>query len=173
MGKSTLICAAPDCDERLVRSPHQGRNPKWCVSHKRFWERPDNPNLECSAEGCSRPVRAKTVCNMHYKRLLRAEGRMNDQPWNDRRRHNYHARRARMNGARNGNVVMLSEIVARDGSRCQWCGEVVDLELAWPNPLSKSIDHIVPISKGGTHELGNCQMMHLRCNSANGDRLVA
>lgn len=33
-----------------------------------------------------------------------------------------------------------------------------------PDPLCASIDHIVPLSQGGTNDLTNLQLAHLRCN---------
>lgn len=127
----------------------------------------------CTVEGCDRVRRAKGMCNMHYKRVLRAEGREKNPTWDDRRRSNYHNRRVRMQGGRNGELVLLQDLVARCGVICAWCGEAIDLRVEWPDPLSKSIDHIVPISRGGSHELSNCQLMHLGCNSQKGDRLAA
>ncbi len=126
----------------------------------------------CLEVECHRPVRARGVCSMHYKRLLRAEGKLRE-PWNDRRRSNHHARRARMNGAANADRVMLADLISRDALVCHWCQGVIDLDVQWPDPLSKSIDHIVPVSKGGAHTLENCQLMHLGCNSSKGDRLAA
>lgn len=47
---------------------------------------------------------------------------------------------------------------------CQLCGQPVDATLKWPDPMSKSLDHIVPLSKGGTHEPGSVHLAHLVCN---------
>jgi 5-methylcytosine-specific restriction endonuclease McrA len=33
-----------------------------------------------------------------------------------------------------------------------------------PDPMSPSLDHILPLSKGGTHEPRNVQLAHLGCN---------
>lgn len=55
---------------------------------------------------------------------------------------------------------------------CALCGEAVDRSLEWPHPLSKSVDHIVPISKGGTDDIENLQLAHLRCNISKHDRLL-
>jgi len=35
----------------------------------------------------------------------------------------------------------------------------------------KTIDHIVPMSKGGTNEISNMQIAHLRCNQRKGNRV--
>lgn len=54
---------------------------------------------------------------------------------------------------------------------CALCGEGIDRSLKWPHPLSRSVDHIVPVSKGGSDELENLQLAHLRCNQSKNDRL--
>lgn len=161
----------------------RGRPPKWCQNHRQLVRLESSAEQrqrersrvgeQCTVDGCDRVRRAKGMCNMHYKRVLRAEGREKNPTWNDRRRSNYHNRRVRMQGGRNGDLVLLQDLVARRGVICAWCGEAIDLRVEWPDPLSKSIDHIVPISRGGSHELSNCQLMHLGCNSQKGDRLAA
>jgi DNA-directed RNA polymerase subunit M/transcription elongation factor TFIIS len=57
-----------------------------------------------------------------------------------------------------------SEIFERDGWRCGICGAKIPRSLAHPHPMSVSLDHKVPLSKGGAHTRSNCQAAHLRCN---------
>ena len=38
--------------------------------------------------------------------------------------------------------------------------------------MSASLDHIVPLSQGGTHTLGNVQLAHLVCNERKHDRIL-
>jgi 5-methylcytosine-specific restriction endonuclease McrA len=50
----------------------------------------------------------------------------------------------------------------------------IDLGLAWPNPASASVDHIIPISMLSPDDprlwkLEFLRPSHLRCNSARGD----
>jgi len=123
----------------------------------------------CSANGCDRGVRARGMCAMHWRRWARAEGR-EVSVWDDRRRNNYHRRRAREQGSASGSRAFLADVLERDGSSCSLCGESVDLSLTWPDQLSKSIDHVVPLSKGGSHDLSNCRLAHLGCNVRKGNR---
>jgi 5-methylcytosine-specific restriction endonuclease McrA len=62
------------------------------------------------------------------------------------------------------------EIFERDQWTCQLCQRPVDDTIAWPAPLSPSLDHIVPISKGGDHSRANSRLAHLACNSSRGNR---
>lgn len=52
-------------------------------------------------------------------------------------------------------------IFERDGHRCQECGATEEI----------TVDHIVPISAGGTDDDGNLQTLCRSCNSRKGARL--
>lgn len=106
---------------------------------------------------------------MHYRRWNRRQGNEHTA-WDDKARDKYHRRRARMHGGRNGDPVLLTALAERDHG-CPRCGQPIDLTLTWPHPMSRSIDHIVPLSRGGAHSPDNTQLMHLRCNTAKGARL--
>jgi len=54
---------------------------------------------------------------------------------------------------------------------CQICYKKIKKNLKWPNPMSISIDHIIPLAKGGNHILNNVQPAHLICNISKGDRI--
>lgn len=56
------------------------------------------------------------------------------------------------------------DVFERDRWICGICNKKVDILLSYPHPMSKSLDHIVPLSKGGAHSFENCQTAHLRCN---------
>jgi len=38
-----------------------------------------------------------------------------------------------------------------------------------PHPKAPTIDHVIPLSKGGTHEPANVQLAHYYCNSIKAD----
>lgn len=167
-------CAWLDCGEAVGHLGDRGRRKKWCDEHRRELkrvQRKDHLTDKCSEVGCDRAVRARGVCNMHYKRILRTEGRLASEPWNDRRKNNHYRRRALMTGA-DAEGVQLADVVARDGLGCGICGAVIDQSLKWPDPYSLSLDHIVPLSRGGAHSLANCQLAHLRCNISKGARVA-
>ena len=57
------------------------------------------------------------------------------------------------------------EVFERDGWTCQKCGIAIDRSLEWPDPLSATIDHVVPVSAGGEHSRANARCLCLRCNT--------
>jgi 5-methylcytosine-specific restriction endonuclease McrA len=55
---------------------------------------------------------------------------------------------------------------------CGICGQPVDKKLRFPHPMSKSIDHIIPIHRGGhPSDIENLQLAHLSCNRAKSDKI--
>ena len=64
----------------------------------------------------------------------------------------------------------VKELVKRDGPFCKLCGKPLDMNLKVPNRAAVTIDHIVPLAKGGLHVGKNLQLAHLRCNSKKGAR---
>lgn len=66
------------------------------------------------------------------------------------------------------------KIIYAQQSVCGICGRPVDKKLPFPHPLSPTLDHIIPVQKGGDPvALENLQLAHLACNRAKGTKLVA
>lgn len=105
---------------------------------------------------------------MHWRRQARAEGREKAPAWDERRAARHAARRALERGAPNAEPFSKIDVHERDGWVCGLCREPVDRSLSWPEPLSASLDHILPLSKGGEHTLDNVQCAHLVCNLQKG-----
>lgn len=57
---------------------------------------------------------------------------------------------------------------------CGICGKPVDFSIKYPNPMSPTIDHIIPINKGGhPSDIDNLQLAHFCCNRAKSDKFLA
>ena len=55
---------------------------------------------------------------------------------------------------------------------CAICGKPVDKTLKPPNPLAPTIDHIIPLAKGGhPSDIENLQLTHATCNRQKSDKL--
>lgn len=57
--------------------------------------------------------------------------------------------------------VKLVEIFRRARGICALCGK-------WVHPRHASMDHIIPIVRGGPHKYSNLQLTHLKCNLRKG-----
>lgn len=56
---------------------------------------------------------------------------------------------------------------------CAICGKPVDFKLKFPHPMSATVDHIIPVSKGGhPSDIDNLQLAHLKCNRAKSDKTI-
>lgn len=85
----------------------------------------------------------------------------------EKNRRNSGIRRARQHDAFVAPVEMR-EVFDRCSGRCHLCGGRVKWGTAWPNPLSKSVDHLIPLARGGKHEPINVALAHLVCNMRRG-----
>ena len=57
---------------------------------------------------------------------------------------------------------------------CGICGKPVDFSYKYPHPLSPTVDHIIPIAKGGhPSDINNLQLAHRCCNRQKSDKLLA
>ena len=60
--------------------------------------------------------------------------------------------------------VSAMELFNRDGAGCSICGSDIDMTLRHPDLLSATVDHVLPVSRGGGHEPENLALAHLTCN---------
>ena len=70
--------------------------------------------------------------------------------------------RKRQNGVE---PIVVARIIERDGMFCHLCEKVV-------KPDEFSLDHVLPIARGGRHCESNVRVAHRRCNSRRGARLL-
>lgn len=75
-----------------------------------------------------------------------------------------HARRADKLGLPSDPTISLTEAYKRAKGVCAICNKDV-------KPGEASLDHVIPMSKGGPHLWENIQMTHLKCNCSKGAKL--
>lgn len=59
------------------------------------------------------------------------------------------------------------------GWMCNICLDTINPKLRKPNPMAATVDHLVPLCKGGTHTWDNVAPAHAACNFAKGDMLLS
>lgn len=78
-------------------------------------------------------------------------------------------RKARKRGASEMENVMPVEIFERDHWRCVSCRCTTPRELIGTNHGNEpTLDHVVPLARGGTHTSGNLQLLCRDCNTLKG-----
>jgi hypothetical protein len=189
------ICCIDGC-ESVVRghgwcSLHYLR---WRAHGDPLWHQ--TRHAECVVDRCDSAPRSSlaTLCEAHYMRLRRRgtleagqcsicqgplppESAASRQYCPDcslarrrsRARDQEHRRRAWLFDGANEKIDSL-EIFERDGWKCGLCHRKVNPKFVWPHRMSPSLDHIVPISKGGDHVRTNVHLAHLTCNLSKRDR---
>jgi len=75
--------------------------------------------------------------------------------------------RARKSGATIESFRVF-DVFVRDNWICGICKMPIDPSLTYPDPMSVSLDHIIPLSRGGDHSASNTQASHLNCNVRKG-----
>lgn len=107
---------------------------------------------------CSEFCRNKERLNRdkENRKKLRAQGK---------RYYCNHYRRAKKLGQAAEEGITKAKLLKRDGDRCALCTLPLQMDGDPRSDLYWSIDHILPISKGGSHTWENVQLVHRICNS--------
>jgi 5-methylcytosine-specific restriction endonuclease McrA len=106
--------------------------------------------------GCGDPTRRKRFCSAVCCNRYTS------------RQHEAAKRAARLGVEIGDLVVELIAVAERDGWVCHICRRKVDPKRKAPDPMAASIDHLIPLSKGGPDSMVNVALAHRRCNSARG-----
>lgn len=74
------------------------------------------------------------------------------------------ARRYAIERGAEADRIDILALYARDLGRCGICGGTVEFD-------DSSVDHIIPIARGGAHKWDNVQTAHLLCNIRKGAKV--
>lgn len=170
-------CSAKECNSASSRDWWANLPPEQkAATYRQDWLRersnPDNWPQQGPVRSCANCGDPVATLNARYcpedecKRAYQRDYTANNPEVFSRNRQ---ARRARLRGAF---VDRIDPVVVykRDKWRCGICGEQVTASLVYPDPMSPSIDHMVPLHLGGKHAWGNVQLAHLICNVRKGTR---
>lgn len=86
----------------------------------------------------------------------------------EKRRDYSRKRNALLRGAPDYEDFKSLEVFERDNYICGICTEPVDRDLVYPSMRMASLDHIQPVSLGGSHTRANTRCSHLDCNITRG-----
>lgn len=161
-----IPCRWPQCDGRK----HEGRG--LCSLHwqraKRVgdWDTPWEHWTPSTCQGCGESFLGRNRRQKHCSDgcAVTAWKRLNAERARELDRRHSGRRRARIL------ATTVSDFTETDvrmmyGDDCYLCGERINFKLKWPHIKSPSLDHVVPLSRGGTHTLDNVAMTHWGCNN--------
>jgi 5-methylcytosine-specific restriction endonuclease McrA len=109
------------------------------------------------------PDRRKNTLKKYHdknRQLLNAKARKHRQANMEQARSYVLARRGRIKAS--AKLVTVKEIIKMYASVCTYCGSSDKIE----------IDHIVPLSKGGRHSIGNLTPACRMCNASKGNKFL-
>lgn len=66
--------------------------------------------------------------------------------------------------------MTVESLAKRDGTKCNICSRSVDMSKTGLDPYGPTIDHLLPVSKGGTNDSFNLALAHRKCNTSRGNR---
>lgn len=179
------------CENAFVPTlPQQRYCSMACSSPARHIGRPGRSSavrfpdcIVCSRVFCTSNGKAK-VCSDECRRRSQSDWAVRkyatDPSFRDRNLAAVHARRTSKLGM-SSPAILLSYLIERDGGRCRLPHCLMPTRKVDPigarTPAKPSIDHVIPLSLGGEHELHNVQLAHYRCNlsknnRASGDQLA-
>lgn len=85
----------------------------------------------------------------------------------------YPPRRSDRTPGNRGAYEAARQKILKTQTVCGICGKPVDFSLKYPHPLSATVDHIIPVSKGGhPSDISNLQLAHRCCNRQKSDKLI-
>jgi hypothetical protein len=151
--RSDAVCCSGCCYDRVYHATH--RDESLIRSHA--WRDANPERARYWAQRWSR----KWVDENPEANRARSAQWVKDHP----EEHRAHNQRRRALQRSNGpcETFLDLEIFDRDMWICQICDLPVDQLLRYPDPMSVSLDHIIPIVKGGVHTKANVQTSHALC----------
>jgi 5-methylcytosine-specific restriction endonuclease McrA len=158
--------------QRNYRSANPEKVKEWAGRHKK-------PDPSKAAEW-TRKWAAKNVERVRAKQAEYREVTKQRRADYSRRRRLANPEYDRQNAARykarkRGNTVEKVDykaIAERDGDVCHLCASPIDPNAGKFAPLSRTFDHVIPLSRGGPHSMANVKVAHWVCNTRKNNRLV-
>lgn len=142
--RPTLSCSRPEC--------------------RREFALRRSPRVVCECRGCGTPFEKHAISTSRewcsrtcYERVRRKSRHLYSNTWQRMR-----CEKMRRNGHEKIDVLAVFE---RDNWTCQICDIRVNREAVHPDSMAPTIDHIVPVSKGGAHTWDNVRCAHSICNT--------
>lgn len=127
---------------------------------------------DCGKRFVARTAAQRTCCRSCGQKVRNGVASEEQRKAAERERYQRKCRRRRvLQQGGKAEPYTLAEIAKRDGYRCGVCRRKVNMRLVDGRlPMAPTIDHVVPVSKGGDDTKANVRLVHRRCNSSRGAR---
>ena len=88
------------------------------------------------------------------------------------RQSQYRIKSVRRQGVKKGATISHDQVAERDGYKCYLCNELVDMSLSRTSRFGATLDHVMPLSKGGQDTMDNVKLTHWICNILKSDKTL-
>lgn len=176
-GGSRCVFCSKAC-EKAFRSERKAKRLAFEDEQIRLlWQRREREREERKLEVLTLRMRYCDICGLEFE--TRTEGR--NKTCSERcftiSYKKMKARARRLRRARKKGVGCekydSDDIFKRDKWMCWLCGEKTDATKPAPHPDSPTIDHVIPLSKGGPDSPTNVHCAHFSCNVNKSDIVVS
>lgn len=133
-----------------------------CAEKRKAAHRPDRVCRQCRATFAVQYGEKRRFCSDICRKAAEAQSKKQV------RHKAKHRGRARFHGVAY-EPISLRRVLIRDGWKCGICCKPISRAAKWPDLMCPSLDHVVPMSKGGPHLYANVQAAHFMCNSVKSD----
>jgi hypothetical protein len=89
----------------------------------------------------------------------------------ERQRVRYRKKTLARQGTLSSPRISVELIAKRDHYICHLCNQIVDMDIKRTDKMGATIDHLLPISKGGLDTMENVALAHWICNIRKGNRV--
>lgn len=143
----------------------------------------------CLVPSCENKVSSLGYCSGHYSRVHKSGSVREDVPLNtaqsvkiyipDKNGKGYfrYFRFRDLEAPVEVERFDFSDLIARDGTKCQFCLKELDFSPVRKNTTDRrdfaTLEHLLPISRGGAHTLENVILLCWSCNSRKNNKTVA
>jgi 5-methylcytosine-specific restriction endonuclease McrA len=169
MDKECLICQSmfktKKASQRACSKPcskEQARRGSLERFRKQQADRPTTRTMPCGWCGKPRTFDIRTSTPRAYHEDCRLQAK---------RAHN-RIRTVRRQGLPSRKKVTHELVIESYGSNCHICELPIDMTLPRTSKQGLTIDHVIPLSRGGADEIENLRPAHWICNNRKSDRLM-
>ena len=155
---------------------------KMCINCNKEYETKQSRSKYCSYEcNYEYKVKQKPIHNLKCKECGKWFTSTNQRRkycstkcsnrYEDRRKETLRRLRIKENGKVDWDIS-IERLIKRDKGICYLCGKHVDIRLEPNHDLYPSIEHVVPVAKGGMHTWENVKLAHRKCNYLKSDEII-
>lgn len=152
------------------------RNKEHCAQYARSWREENADHYkEIRAQWYERNAQHVREYVANYKATHPERIKEYQRNWMAKNPHKVgeiKARRAQAELEGNATPELVRAKWEASDHTCILCGEPIDNTLSPRHPMSRTLEHLTPIARGGRHDIDNIAFAHYSCNSQKRDKTL-